>query len=140
MGDRLQFGAAPVAAGYAAATYQNFSVVRQFYFASGQNLANRAAAGVEGMIQADQRSCFGQPVSLNHGVSQAMPEVFSVAIESSAAADYGPEFPSELAANSAKRPPATQKVLVRGRGVARGKAIAATRITLLDVAFELVLQ
>src|SRR5438046_2351638 len=42
-----------------------------------------------------------------------MPEFFGFAIECCAAADHRPEFPSELAANLAERPPAPQKMLPR---------------------------
>src|ERR1019366_1319024 len=103
----------PVAAGDAAAAHQDFAVLRQLNFAPGQNLADGPAAGVEGMVQADQRSGFGQAVALDHGVSQAMPEFFGLEIERGPTADHGPEFPSELAADVAESPPASQKMLAR---------------------------
>src|SRR5208282_5257621 len=83
------------------------------------------------------------------GVSQAMPEFFGFAIKSGAAADHGPELPSELAAQIAKRPPAPQKMLAGGCGVTRGKfrvltgrSLAGTQAseTSVEVAFDLLLQ
>src|ERR1019366_2569212 len=90
------------------------------------------------MVQADQRSCFGQAVTLDHGVSQAMPEFFGLAIEGGATADHGPEFPSELATQIAESPPAPQKVLALGCFVARGKTLADASV--LKIAFDLLLQ
>src|SRR5258708_32442653 len=58
-----------------------------------------------------------------------MPEFFGLAIEGGAAADHGPELPSELAAQVAKGPPAPQKVLAFGGRVARGKILAACVVT-----------
>src|SRR6266478_902197 len=70
-----------------------------------------------------------------------MPEFFSLAIESGAAADYGPEFPSELAAQIAEGPPAPQKVLAFGSGVARRKILAATATNVsVEIPFDLLLQ
>ena len=77
-------------------------------------------------------------VSLDHGVSQAMPEFFSLAIESGAAADHGPELPSELAAQVAEGPPAAQEVLVCRCGVARGKILADAGV--FHIAFNLLLE
>src|ERR1035441_7684380 len=90
------------------------------------------------MVQADQRSGFGQAVALDHGISQAMPEFFSLAIEGGAAADHGPEFPSELAADVAEGPPASQKMLALGGIEARGKILAGA--SGLEIAFDLLLQ
>src|SRR5664279_4745548 len=93
------------------------------------------------MVQADQRSRFGQSVALDHGVSQAMPEFFGLAIKRGAAADHGPELPSELAAQTAKGPPAPQKMLAPGCGVAGSKILAAAiNGTVLEIAFDLLLQ
>src|SRR5208337_571157 len=49
------------------------------------------------------------------------PEFLGRAVEGGAAADYGPELPSELAAQVAEGPPAPQKVLALGGGVTHGK-------------------
>src|ERR1019366_9647186 len=72
----------------------------------------------------------------------AMPEFFGVAIEGGAAADHGPELPSEPAAQVAEVPPAPQKVLAPGGGVTRGKILAAATVicTVLEIAFDLLLQ
>src|SRR5208282_1066414 len=144
--DRLQFASVPVAAGDAAAAHENFAVVRQLDFAPGQDLADGTAAGVERMVQADQRRGFGQSVSLDDGVSQAMPEFFGRAVEGGAAADHGPKLPSEAAAQVAEGPPAPQKVLAPGGGVAGGKilataaAIGTVIATDIEIAFDFLLQ
>ena len=136
--DGLQFVAVPIAAGNAAAPNENFAIFGQLDFASRQNLADGAAAGVERMVQTDQRSGFGQAVALDHGVSQAMPEFLGLSIEGGAAADDGPELPSEPAAQGAESPPAAQKVLAFGSGIARGKALTGAGI--FQIAFDLLLQ
>src|SRR5260370_16793039 len=72
-----------------------------------------------------------------------MPEFFGLGIESGAAADDGPEFPSELAAQVAEGPPAQQKVLAFGRSVAGSKILAGTTRTAkasVEIAFDFLLQ
>src|SRR5882672_728882 len=134
----MQFTAAPISAGYAAAAYEDLAVIGEFEFASGQDFADRAAAGLKRMIQADQRRGFRQPVSLDHGISQSMPEFFGIAIEGRAAADHGPKLPSKLAANVAERPPAPQKVLALSRCVAPCELLAPSAV--FEIAFDLLLQ
>src|SRR5580698_2403869 len=131
----LQFASIPIAAGNATSPHQNFAIIRQLDFASRKNFANRAAASVEGMVQADQRSGLGQSVSLNNSVAEPMPEFFGLAIKRGAAADHSPEFPSELASHLTKRPPATQKMLTLGSSVTHSKAFAVVNV--IKVAFDL---
>src|SRR5260370_40250464 len=107
--------------GHAAAANENFSIFRKLDFTPWQDLAEGAAAGVKGMVQADQRSRLGQSVSLDHGVSQAMPEFFGFAIEGGAAAAHGPELPSELAAHVPKAHPPPPDVLAFARRRAPGR-------------------
>ncbi len=140
---RLQFAPVPVAAGDAAAAYQNFSIVRQLDFTPRQDLADGAATGMEGMVQADQRSRLCQSISLDHGVSQAMPEFLRFAIQRGAPADHGPELPSEPTTHIPEGPPAPQKVLPFGCGITRGKILAATTRAIkacVEIAFDLLLQ
>src|ERR1700747_897252 len=63
------------------------------------------------MIDADERRGLGKPVTLNHGESEASPEFLRDTIERCSTGDEGPEFPSKLAMNMAKGPPAAEKVL-----------------------------
>ena len=101
----------PISGGHSAAADQNFSVGRQFDLASRQYFSNRSLAQPEGMIHADERSGFGEPVALDHGVSQASPEFFGHAVERGTAGDECPELPSELAMHSPENPPALQEML-----------------------------
>ena len=83
------------------------------------------------------------PLLLNYHhyyVSEAMPEFFGFAIEGGAAADHGPELPSELAAQVAECPPASQEVLAFGCGEARGEILAGGRVAVFEIAFDLLLQ
>ena len=63
------------------------------------------------MIDADERSGLGKPVTLNHGKAQSSPKFLGSAIERRATGDEGPEFPSELAMDAAENPPAAQEML-----------------------------
>ena len=115
-GDRAQFSRTPVAGRDTAAAHQNFSVRRKLHLASCQNFANRAFAGLERMVHADERSGFSQAVALNHGKAQSTPELFGVTVESGASGDEGPKLPSELAMDAAENPPAVKEMLaLRGR-------------------------
>src|SRR5260370_34154518 len=72
-----------------------------------------------------------------------MPEFFGLGIESGTAADDGPEFPSELAAQVAEGPPAQQKVLAFVRIVAGSKILAGTTRTAkasVEIAIDFLLQ
>ena len=73
-------------------------------------------ANLEWIVDADQRSRFGEAVSLDDGEAEASPEFFAFAVEGGAAGDEGPEFPSELAVNAAEDPPAAQEVFALSGG------------------------
>ncbi len=90
------------------------------------------------MVQADERSSFGESVALDDRVAEAMPEFFGFAIERGAAADDRQEFPPKLAANAAEGPPAAQEVLVRGARVIGGERLAAAAC--FQIAFDLLLE
>src|SRR5258706_2152925 len=90
------------------------------------------------MIQADQRRRLRQPVSLDHCISQPIPEFFGFAVERCAPADHRPELPSKLAPNMAERPPATQEVLAGSCGVAFGELLATSAV--LEIALDLLFQ
>src|SRR6267142_1951437 len=90
------------------------------------------------MIQADQRCRFREPVSLDHGISQSMPEFFGFAIERRSSTDHRPEFPSKPAANVTECPPATQEMLARGCGVTFAELLATA--TIIEIALDLLLQ
>src|SRR5258708_26094491 len=90
------------------------------------------------MIQAYEGSRLRQAVSLNHRISQAMPEFFRVAVERRAAADHRPEFPSKLTADIAEGPPAAEKVLTRAGRVEPSKPLALSAV--VKIAFDLLLQ
>src|SRR5208337_400919 len=66
---------------------------------------------MEWMIQTDQRSGFRHSISLDYGVSQSIPEGFSLLRQGGAPRDESPELPAEPRMNSAKAPPAAKEVL-----------------------------
>src|ERR1039458_9055722 len=80
----------------------------------GPHLANRPLPEPERMVHADQRSRLGQPISLDRRIAEPSPELLSLAVERGAAGNKCPELPAELPANFAKRPPASQVVLLLG--------------------------
>src|ERR1051326_1863954 len=85
-----------------------------FSFASRQNLADRAFAEFEGVIEADERSSLSQAIALNDRIAESIPEFFGLAIEGGSARDECPELPAEAATNLAKDPPAMEEVLALG--------------------------
>ena len=64
------------------------------------------------MIEAHQRSSFGESVALNDSESQSSPELLVIMIERGSAADDCPELPSKSGMNAAKAPPAPDEVLM----------------------------
>ena len=67
------------------------------------------------MIQADHRTGFREPVSLDYHVTQRAPELFRIAIQGCPSGDGRPELPAELAVNSPESPPALEKALAFSR-------------------------
>jgi hypothetical protein len=67
------------------------------------------------MVDADQRGCFSETVTLNHGKSQPGPECLRFQIQRGTARNKGPELPPEPAMDTAKAPPAFNKVFSPGR-------------------------
>src|SRR5712691_5733334 len=95
------------------------------------------------MIHADQRRSLRQPISLNRGVAQSIPELFGLSIQCGASADKRPKFPAKLPANVAKDPPPTQEVLSFRRAEPPPKALdlpPAFGRTIFQIAFNLLLQ
>ena len=90
------------------------------------------------MVQADQRRGFRQPIALDHGVSQAMPELLGFRIERRASADHCPEFPAKLPSDLAEGPPAAQEMLAFRPAIAFCKLIAPAAV--FEVALHLLLQ
>src|SRR5437870_13863828 len=64
------------------------------------------------MIQANERSGLGHSVSLNHGVSQAVPKRFVLLRQSGSAGNKGPKFPAKMPVNAPESPPTEKKVLL----------------------------
>ena len=77
------FATFPVAGGNIFSAHQNFSILSQPEFASGQNFADGAFGSAEGMIQADQRRCFRHAVALHHRETRAL-EKFFIALRKAA--------------------------------------------------------
>src|SRR5262249_13898157 len=85
-----------------------------------------------------ERSGFRESVSLDHGVTEPMPEFFGRAVEGCAAADHRPEFPSEAAADGAKRPPPAEEMLGLGTLVVAFELSAPAG--LIEIALNFLLQ
>src|SRR5215475_3847084 len=66
------------------------------------------------MVQADERSGFGQTVPLDDGEAKLPPEHFCLAVEGSTAGNESPELTAKLPVDVAKHPPAAEKVLALG--------------------------
>jgi hypothetical protein len=66
---------------------------------------------MEWVVQADQRSSFREPVSLNDGVTEAAPEFLRFGRQRSASRDQCPEFLTKARVNAAETPPAPQEFL-----------------------------
>ena len=109
----MQLAPVPVRSRDTAAANQNFAILGQLDFAARQNFPDRAFAQAKGMIDADERSRFSQPVALDHCITHASPESFRLAVERSATADERPELPTKLAVNPAQGPPAAQEMFAR---------------------------
>src|ERR1700722_200686 len=114
VGNSVRSGLIPVAGRHAAAADQYFAVLGQLHFAAGEHLPDRAFAQAEGMIHTDQRCSLGEAVALDSGVTEAIPELFGVAVERRTSRNECPKLPPETAANGAENPPAAQEVLALG--------------------------
>src|SRR5579864_997421 len=90
------------------------------------------------MIHADQRRGLRKPISLDNGIAQTSPEFLSLAVERGATGNKCPELPSELAANCAKSPPSSQKMLILGRCEAATKSLRSPAI--FNIPLDLLLQ
>src|SRR5580700_5950528 len=62
------------------------------------------------MIHANQRSCLGQAVSLDHSESQPPPEFFAFRIERGPSRDKRPELPTKLSMNPTEGDPPAHKM------------------------------
>src|ERR1700687_1733678 len=133
-----QLAALPGARGNVFSAHQDFAVCIELHFAAFENFADGAAADLERMIYADQRSCLRQTIALNCGESDAPPEQFRIGFKRRAAGDDCPEFPSEAAMNSAKTPHAADHFFVRRRSKVAPKRFEEARG--LQVAFDFVLK
>src|SRR6202022_1906859 len=92
-------------------TDQNLAPLVDANFPARENFANRALGGMEGMIQADQRSGFRHAVSLDRGISETRPECFNLFRQRGPSGDEGPELPAEARTDVPETPPAPKKVL-----------------------------
>src|SRR6266705_1542553 len=96
----------PVAGGHVFAAHEDFASGVKLHLAPGEDLANRTSPLAKGMIHADQRGCFGQPIPLDHCESELAPKLFGIGVESRAAANERPELPAEPLMDAAECPPA----------------------------------
>src|ERR1700730_14522262 len=90
------------------------------------------------MVHTDQRSRFRQSVSLDHGVAQASPELFSIPIQRGAARNESPEFPAEPAMDMPEPPPPAQKVFALGPAETLPKVIQSPFF--FQISFHFMLQ
>ena len=84
-------------------------VARELYFEARQSLADRALPEPEGMIHADERSGFREPVALNRGVAE-------------------PSQNCSAAAGSAAPPKRSPRISSRSGGESRGSATSAEKM------------
>ena len=96
------------------AAHQDFAVLVHTNFHAGENFADGAFRGTERMIEADERSGLGHAVTLNHGISQAVPECFHLFGEGGASGNERPEFPAQKRMDFAESPPAREEMLILG--------------------------
>src|SRR5579862_6872188 len=111
---RLQLLSLPIAGGYIGAAHQDFAARVKLHLAAFEHLADRAAAGAEGMVQRNQRGRLGGTVGLNQKEAEATPECCRLRVERRATGDEGPELPAEAVMNAPETPPAPREVLVFG--------------------------
>src|SRR6266704_2395380 len=125
----------PVSRRNVLAAHQIFAILGQFHFLPRQYLADRAAALLERVVDADERRSLGHAIALNHGESEPLPEPLGVRIERCATRNKGPELPTEHVMNRAKRPPAAEKISAGRRGNRFLKSIQFS--SRLEVALDL---
>src|SRR5260370_641466 len=92
------------------------------------------------MVQADQRRCLRQPISLDRRVAESAPEFFGLTVERGAARDQRQEFPPKFPANRAKNPPPVQEMLAFRRAEPPLKLFGLPmllRIEVFEIAFDL---
>src|SRR2546429_6531468 len=83
--------------GDAFSTDENLTVVVNTNLHAWEYFADRSPRRTKRMIQANERSGLGHSVSLNHGVSQAVPKRFVLLRQSGSAANKRPKFPAQMA-------------------------------------------
>src|ERR1700722_11791178 len=93
---------------------------------------------MEWVIQADERSGFRHPVSLDDGISQSIPKRLGLFWECGPSGDKGPEFPAEPPVDPAESPPAAEKMVLVCRSEVLPKLFDSPAALLL--AFHLALQ
>src|SRR5258708_14875336 len=66
------------------------------------------------MVEADQRTGFREPISLEHDIAQLAPELLSLLVECRAPGDDGPELPTQHAMDPAEAQPAEEEMFFFG--------------------------
>ena len=78
---RLQLFVLPIPSSHIGAAHQDLAVLVELHLAPFQHLADRALAGMEGMVQRNQRRGFRQPIALDDDETQPPPELLRLGIE-----------------------------------------------------------
>src|SRR5216684_151022 len=92
------------------------------------------------MVQADQRRCLRQPISLDRRVAESAPEFFGLTVERGASRNKRPELPPKFPANRAKNPPPVQEMPAFRRAEPPLKLFGLPmllRIEVFEIAFDL---
>ena len=132
-----QLTALPVAGGDAVSAHQDFAAFAKLDFAPRENLSDGALPDAERVIDADERSGFRQPVSLNHGIAHAAEKGFRPGGKRRAPREKCPELPSELAVDAAEFPGAPKEFFAFGGAEFRVELLVPSAVCLrLDVALD----
>ena len=114
-GARRFVGGVEVAGRHVLAADEDLAVGGDLHLDARHRLADRSLPGAEGMVQADDRRRFGQPVSLDDDEAELRPEGFELRLEGRGADDEAPELESEQPMDAPVPPPALRDVLLRSR-------------------------
>src|SRR6516225_4959450 len=91
------------------AAHQNLAVGGNLDVNAGQRLPNRAAAGMERMVECDNGRSLSQPIALHDEKTEAGPEVFRLPIESRSADHESQEPKAKKAVTAPISPEALQE-------------------------------
>src|SRR5690242_3096819 len=95
------FGPTVISRGHVFTANENFPIFSDLHFHSCDWFADRSLAGMERMVERDDRRGFGQSVTLNHQKSELAEERFQFRGQRRRAHNEAPKFPSEQPVHTA---------------------------------------